>query len=499
LAAIEPDQRWSYAFDAAMMLESFGERVGRNDALESAIAFYRLALADAPRERAPLDWAKIQVHLAKTLITLGGRHEETAHLTEAVNILRTILPERDSTQKPTSETRDSEHPSRFGSISRSIKRFLLKRAPERNTPDCELSEVLERGTPDWELAQLSLGNALLILGIRTAKRENLQAAAQAYAVLVQMHSAEDMSLGWARAASGMGYALSELGKREIDMSFFVAAERTYRIALVVQLLKAHPREAAGTLTNLADVVLRLGEQENSKERFEEALALNRQALERRPRTQVPFEWAESQSNLGAILYRLGREEEAVAAFRAALEEIDYEHSRISWAKLHLNLGGALATLGHDMYSSDNVEDGLSRLKESIISSNKALRLINQTQMPEEWATIQVNLGLAYSFLGYELRDTAYLRRSIDAYRGALSERAPERVPIDWAKTQLGLGMALVFLGEITREAIHIKQGIEAYNRVIALAKTSGHLFLLTSTEPLLTLANESLVAMSSRS
>jgi len=57
------------------------------------------------------------------------------------------------------------------------------------------------------------------------------------------------------------------------------------------------------------------------------VAACRAALEERTRDRVPLDWAETETNLGAALLRLGeresgtaRLEEAVAAYRAALEE-----------------------------------------------------------------------------------------------------------------------------------------------------------------------------------
>ena len=68
--------------------------------------------------------------------------------------------------------------------------------------------------------------------------------------------------------------------------------------------------------------------------------------------RVPLQWATTQNNLGAALWRLGeresgtaRLEEAVAAFRAALEERTRERVPLDWAMTQMNLGSALQRLG----------------------------------------------------------------------------------------------------------------------------------------------------------
>ncbi len=82
LAPVDPTLRWSYASNAAAALYDFGDHAGRNDVLSAAIDIYRRALADAPRERVPLDWAMTQNNLGNALQTLGGRESGTARLEE---------------------------------------------------------------------------------------------------------------------------------------------------------------------------------------------------------------------------------------------------------------------------------------------------------------------------------------------------------------------------------------------------------------------------------
>ena len=57
LAPADAPERWLYAMNAAGSLYDFGDHAGRNDALAAAIAIYHHALADAPRDRVPLQWA----------------------------------------------------------------------------------------------------------------------------------------------------------------------------------------------------------------------------------------------------------------------------------------------------------------------------------------------------------------------------------------------------------------------------------------------------------
>src|SRR5271166_28402 len=68
--------------------------------LEEAVAAYRAALEERPRERVPLAWAETQNHLGVALWGLGGRESGTARLEEAVAAYRAALEERTRERVP---------------------------------------------------------------------------------------------------------------------------------------------------------------------------------------------------------------------------------------------------------------------------------------------------------------------------------------------------------------------------------------------------------------
>ena len=67
-----------------------GERTAR---LEEAVSTYRAVLAQEPRERVPLAWARTQNSLGTALQTIGERESGTGRLEEAVAAYRAALEE----------------------------------------------------------------------------------------------------------------------------------------------------------------------------------------------------------------------------------------------------------------------------------------------------------------------------------------------------------------------------------------------------------------------
>jgi tetratricopeptide (TPR) repeat protein len=89
----------------ANALSRYGEQAGDNAALTEAVAAYRAALQECPRERVPLDWAMTQNNLGTALTSLGitslgERESSTRRLEEAIIVLREALKERTRERVP---------------------------------------------------------------------------------------------------------------------------------------------------------------------------------------------------------------------------------------------------------------------------------------------------------------------------------------------------------------------------------------------------------------
>ena len=84
---------WEYLLAQADALHSQGSEFGDNAALDESIAVYKQALALAPRDRVPLDWAGTQNNLGNALQALGARAADPALLEDAVTAYREALKE----------------------------------------------------------------------------------------------------------------------------------------------------------------------------------------------------------------------------------------------------------------------------------------------------------------------------------------------------------------------------------------------------------------------
>ena len=123
-----------------------------------------------------------------------------------------------------------------------------------------------------------------------------------------------------------------------------------------------------TQNDLGHVLSLLGERESGTAKFEEALAVYREALKERTRERVPLDWATTEDNLGNALSRLGERasgtvklEEALAAYREALKERTRERVPLQWAGSFGNEGIALMLLADRRKDATMAEAALSQI------------------------------------------------------------------------------------------------------------------------------------------
>jgi tetratricopeptide (TPR) repeat protein len=222
---------------------------------------------------------------------------------------------------------------------------------------------LTHSLPEEERAKVltMLGYALSELG----RREKALAAAQeAVAIrrqLAQQHP-EAFLPALAMSLNNLGNRLSELGRREEALAAAQEAVAHYR-----QLAQQHPEaflpDLAMSLNNLGAMLSELGRREEALAAAQEAVAHYRQLAQQHPEAFLP-DLAMSLNNLGAMLSELGRREEALAAAQEAVahyRQLAQQHPEAFLPDLAMSLrtyGIVLRALSHDAEAVIAFADGL---------------------------------------------------------------------------------------------------------------------------------------------
>ncbi|NEO63503.1 MAG: tetratricopeptide repeat protein [Moorea sp. SIO4G2] len=149
---------------------------------------------------------------------------------------------------------------------------------------------------------------------------------------------------------------------------------------------------------------------------------------------------------------------AIAGYKTILTVFTRESNPQNWATIQNNLGIA--------YSNRIRGDKADNLELAIEAYQLALSVYTKPDFPEDWARIQNNLGIAYSNrIRGDKADN--LELAIEAYQLALSVRTKPDFPEDWARIQNNLGIA--YSDRINGDkADNLELAIEAYQLALSV-------------------------------
>ncbi|MBI1278682.1 MAG: TIR domain-containing protein [Anaerolineaceae bacterium] len=172
-----------------------------------------------------------------------------------------------------------------------------------------------------------------------------------------------------------------------------------------------------------------------------------------------------QNSLG-VLYQehpLGDKSEnlkrAVQAYEAVLQHYTPEAAPLDYATIQNNLGTAYSELAE-------VSEREANLKRAVQAYEAALQHYTPEAAPLDYAMTQSNLGTAYRDLAQLSESEANLKRALAAYQAALVYGTPEAAPLDYATTQNNLGIAYRNLSEFEDQEANLKRALAAYQAAL---------------------------------
>jgi CHAT domain-containing protein len=155
----------------------------------------------------------------------------------------------------------------------------------------------------------------------------------------------------------------------------------------------------------------------------------------------------------------------IACYEIISTILNYQKFPQDWATVQNNLGTAYV----DRIRGDRAEN----IEQSISYYQSALKVFKPKTFPEDWAMIQNNLGNAYSYrIRGERADN--LEQAIDFYKSTLKVYVRELFPYKWATTYNNLGFAynLRIRGD---RAENIEQAISFYKLALDVTNRNAYL------------------------
>ncbi len=225
-----------------------------------------------------------------------------------------------------------------------------------------------------------------------------------------------------------------LGNRTSNLEI---ALKGYQAILSVVTSNAFPYEWADTQDNLG-LAYRDRIKGDKSENIEQAISCFQKSLKVYTHDSFLSEWARTKNNLGtAYCERIkGKKtenlERAISCFEEALKVYSTDAFPRAWAITKMNLGIAYySRIKGD--KSENLETAISCFEES-------LKVYTIDAFSYEWAKVQMNLGAVYIYR-IEGEKAENLETAISCSEEALKVYIIDTFPAEWANTKMNLGAA----------------------------------------------------------
>ena len=276
--------------------------------------------------------------------------------------------------------------------------------------------------PDqWASLQDDIGMTEAALALRTPGTEHLRAAINAFNEALTVRTRARLPWEWAITQQLLGHALITLGERDPSSGGYAQAVVCDRSALEVLTVENDPDDWSTAEIDLGISLSSIGEARGQADQMLEAANQMRAGANTRLRQRDPAAWINAEAALSSTLNQLGqlewrRErgderyasqldssaqehfEESVAAARAGLIAVSEGEAPIMWGYLQDEQATALEEIGSREAANHDNDDAVSHLHDAVAADRAALRALNVTEAPDNWADAQHNLGDSLSDL-----------------------------------------------------------------------------------------------------
>jgi tetratricopeptide (TPR) repeat protein len=393
-------------------LKTLGDRKADLQLLKQAVAAHRAVLEVRPRSRLPFDWATSMTNLGIALTSVAEfvpPGETLATLNEARTALTQALEVFTRQDAPLMWARGQLNLSNTLLSLDHHESNSQHLADTLNAIDEALQVITKDKEPlEWGLAQTNRGEVFLRQGIRdrsAAGTEQLKKAVSALEASLSVLTPDgSIALLWALTQYRLGVALGLLGAREPPSKQIEERSATaFREALTKRTRTLVPLDWAATKNTLGMTLQQLAymepDTEHGRELLRDAIAAYRDALlERTPERDLGL-WVETQQRLGQALNILGircgdtvQFEEAGAVYDDILKRVDENHESLLWARLKRDLGDALENCGER-------ERGTLHLEKARTAYEQSLSKFSPSDNAEEYGDVVQKLERVRQLLG----------------------------------------------------------------------------------------------------
>lgn len=485
----DPDTRARLNYIVARALTLEGNLSWSDAPVRSSVAYYLAAIVEWHVPDQHPERAMAFNSLAQAFRLLGLMTDDVASLQESVRAFGAAI----ELTSPTSDPLD--HAGLQQRLGEALRLLASNGHPE------ELPRALaafqsaaqiftqEAHPQQWASLQDDIGLTEADLALRTPGTDHLRAAITAFDQALTVRTKDAMPWEWAITQQLLGHALITLGERDPSSGGYDQAVAADHSALEILSAQNDPDDWSNAEIDLGTALSSIGQARDQADQMQEAANQIRLGATDRLRERDPAAWVNAELGLSSTLDHLGQlewhqergderyasqldrsaeehMEEAVAAARAGLTGVTEQASPNTWGYLQDEQASALEEIGYREAANHDDADAVEHLREAVAADRAALRALNVTEAPDNWADAQHDLGDSLAGLSDFEPNSSDLQDAVSAYRQSMKIETLARSPDYWSGSQNNLGLALEKLGMRTHGAAgesYLQQAVDAFN------------------------------------
>jgi tetratricopeptide (TPR) repeat protein len=397
----------------------------------------------------PRQYAMIQAKICDTYQRMAQVHNDSMSGPERIEILELAQKAQEETVRIlaafSNDLAFRQNQSKLANIFLDLAKLNRQKEPVQKAILLwkELLDKTDANANPFDYAdfQTNLGDCYAFWAELEDDPVNVNRAIETYESVLKIHTPDLFPLEHAKTLLKIGMAYREFAAVQNKEGNLVKALNSFQTALKYCPTDKYPIENATVNQEYGNTLLEMAELNNSKNNY----ALATQAFESAVKVftfeKYPQNFAEIQITLGHCFLNIYRIEggdlhlqKARTAFETALKYYTYEHFPYHFGSIMNDLGitmdiMAKSTKAIDFQNQSTYQKYVSeKITNTIGAYESALTVFTLTDYPDDYAQVQVNLGITYSFWAGIQNKFENTTKAIHAFEEALKIYTPEKHP-----------------------------------------------------------------------
>ncbi len=343
----------------------------------------------------------------------------------------------------------------------------------------------DKGSIGYLQNRHKIGTVWLELAKATQQKEHLQNALQCFKSLQEICNVETHPFEYATSLISLGDTNAFAAKLEDDPTSLSKAMEPYEAALKIYSADLFPVEHGKILTKTGMICRSFANIQNKEGNLNRALNNFQTALKLCPLDKCPLDYAGINEELGYTYLEMAETNPknyplAVQSFENVVKTLTPQSHPEKNADIQI-------LLGHCYLNTAGTEGTDIVLQRALRAFEAAVKYYSFEDFPYEFASIMNDIGITYDTFAKTVKGISFqspstyqkfvaekIFNAVGAYEAALSVFTFDSYPKDYAQVQHNLGLSYSFLAGVQGKNENANKAIRAFQEALRVYTPEGH-------------------------